>query len=353
MDLRRWRRPVVTAALVAAVVLVGGGSSAAPAPLRAPADSLCRLASNDEYVARVDRILAYYRHILEYHHPPEADDKWRAAASAVEAGEYGFTPLFQLQACSVDEYDLSGAISDQGGMYYGLRQVIYDPEFHGDAWRAAPIDIEVAWYAELGLEGLIAGWSTIARLDHENVGDIQRLLSLGLAHATNPDRDAILGAGAYADFVADKDRHLGYEFTYAFTDLGGKTVQLARHKGLLWASGPHTMAEYLLDDPSEWELIDVGPRVYGWSVLAPLLRFGYFHEQFLVPVATAIVQFDRARDGDWRIEGEESVAFDAIDNYPTNAFDAVLEALRRNPGAAEAVFEATGDQRVEDLLEDS
>jgi hypothetical protein len=196
--------------------------------------------------------------------------------------------------------------------------------------------------------GLIGGWSTIAQLDHEDLGVIQQLLSRGLAHATNPDRDAVLEAGVYPDFVADKDRYLGYYYIYTFTDLGGRSFELARYERLRWTVTSRWT--YLLNEPGDWKVADTGPRVYGWSVLAPLLRFGEFHEEFLTPVATAIVEFDQEHNGDWSIEGEEQVSFDSFDDDSTNAMDAVLEALGRNPAAAEAVFNATGDQRVQDLL---
>jgi hypothetical protein len=352
---RRGRRRVAGAAL-GALLLIGGGITAALALSRTPdpdPNGLCEIADNDTYVARVDRILADYDRVVDAivaDDDTEPDTRLSAVAAANDAAEYGFTSLFQMQACSIDEVDLSGVVSDRGIFARGLREVIYDPGFRGDRWTA-PIDIEVAWYAELGVEGLIGGWSTIARLDHEDLGVIQQLLSRGLAHTTNPDRDAVLEAGVYPDFVADKDRYLGYHYVDAFADLGGQSFELARYESLRWAVTSRWT--YLFDEPGDWKVADVGPRVYGWSVLAPLLRFGDFHEQFLTPVATAIIEFDQERNGDWVIEGEEPGSFDAFDDDPTGSMDAVLEALGRNPAAAEAVFEATGDQRVQDLLTDT
>jgi hypothetical protein len=341
----RWR---VAGAVLGVLLLIGGGIAATLVLSRSRGGEptgLCEIAANDAYAARVDAILAGYHAAAE---KPEFD----AGMQVGNAAEYGFTPLFQMQACSIEESDLSGRISDQGGTYYGLRQIIYDPEFRGGQWLGTPIDIEVAWYDELGVEGLIGGWSTIARLDRDGVvGELQRLLSLGLTHVTNPDRDTVLDAGVYPDFLVDKDRYLADGYVDAFIDLGGQSVELARYEPLGWGRDAFG-GDYLLDDPDEWELVDTGPRVYGWSVLAPLLRFGEFHEQFLTPVATAIIEFDQQRNGDWRIEGEEAVSFDAFDGDPTNAMDAVLEALARNPTAAAAVFEATGDPRVQNLLGD-
>jgi hypothetical protein len=347
----RGRRLVVAAVVGFALVIAGSVAAAVAFPrssAREP-NGLCRIASNDHYVAVVERILTDYDYDRVVADPDatRVDPTHDAVSAAGDAAEHGFTPLFQMQACSIAEADLSGFVSDRGGIPFGLRRVIFDPESHEPG--PAPIDIEVAWYAELGVEGLIGGWSTIARMDHESVGLIQRLLSLGLAHVTNPDRDAVLEAGEYPGYIADKDRHLGYEYVYDLTDLGGQDLELARYSPLGWARDAFG-GVYLVDEPDEWELIDAGPRVYGWSVLAPLLWFGDFHEQFLTPVATAIIQFDRARGGNWLIEGEEPVSFDAYDDDPTNAMDAVLEALARNPAAAQAVFEATGDQRLRPLL---
>jgi hypothetical protein len=332
-------RVLAIGAALGAILLIGGGIAYAlvgRSPAQEP-NGLCEVATNDAYAELVDRILRDYDAAAS---APGND----AEANVGDAGEYGFTPLFQMRACSVNE-------SEVPEIHDGLHYIIYDPEFHSDAWWAAPIDVEVAWYAELGGEGLIAGWSTIAWLSRdEEVGDIQRLLSLGLAHATNPDREAVLQAGVYPDFIIDKDRYLGFDYLYAFTNLGSQRLELSRYEPLRWANSRRGV--YLLDEPGDWEVADVGPRVYGWSVLAPLLRFGDFHEQFLTPVATAIVQFDQERNGDWRVEGEDTVSFDAFADDPTNAMDAVLAALARNPAATEAVFEATGDQRVQALLSD-
>jgi hypothetical protein len=336
------------AAVLGAILLIGGGITVALLLLRSPAQApngLCEIAANGTYADLVDGILADYD-------ASAADPQFDASLQVGNAAEYGFTPLFQMQACSVGESDLSGIVSDQGGIYFGLRQIVYDPEFHGEWWWGTPIDIEAAWYAELGVKGLIGGWPTIARLDRDDVvGEIQRLLSLGLAHATNPDRDAVLEAGVYPDYLIDKDRYLGYDYMHAFIDFGGQRLELARYEPLRWASSRR--GTYLFDEPGDWKVADVGPRVYGWSVLAPLLRFGDFHEEFLTPVATAIIEFDQERNGNWLIEGEEPVSFDAFDDDPTSAMDAVLAALARNPDAAEAVFAATDDQRVQDLLTDT
>jgi hypothetical protein len=336
----RGRRRVVGAVLGATALFVASGIIAALILSGSPApepNGLCEIATNDAYMARVDGLLADYEGIV-------ADNDDLRFDPATMATRYGFTVLFQMQACSIDESDLIGTTPNS------LRYVIYDPEYDGDE-PAAPIDIEVTWYAELGVDGLIGGWSSIARLDRVyGLRNVQRLLSLGLAHVTNPDRDAVLEAGVYPDYLVDKDRYLAHHYTNAFADLGGQSVELARYEGLRW--GPTFGGDYLLDDPGDWELADTGPRVYGWSVLAPLLRFGDFHEQFLTPVATAIIQFDQQRNGDWRVDGEEPVSFDTFDDNPTSAMDAVLQALARNPAATEAVFEATGDQRVQALLSD-
>jgi hypothetical protein len=334
-------RRLVVGAVLGTILLIGGGITGVLVLARSPAQAptgLCEIAANDAYADLVDSVLADYD-------AAAADPQFDAGLQVGNAAEYGFTPLFQMQACSLNQSDLSE-------VPFGLQQITYDPEFHSDAWLGTPIDIEVAWYAELGVEGLIGGWSTIARLDRtDDVDEAQRLLSLGLAHATNPDRDAVLESGVYPDFLVDKDRYLGFDYIYSFTDLGGQRIELARYARLRWVS--QFRGEYLLDDPGEWELADVGPRVYGWSVLAPLLRFGDFHEQILTPVATAIIEFDQERNGDWRIDGEDAISFDAFDDDPTSSLDAVLEALARNPAAAEAVFEATGDRRVQALLSDS
>lgn len=333
---KRGHRIVVAVATLVGV-LVAGGTAAALVLSRSqgqPPNSLCKIASNADYAIRVDGILS------EYDAAMRANPRFDAGVQVGDVAEYGFTPLFQMQACSIDE-------SDVPHIHDGLQQVVYDPGIHGQAWWGTPIDIEAAWYAELGAEGLIGGWSTIARLDHDGVREIQRLLSLGLAHVTNPDRDAVLEAGVYPDFLIDKGRYLGFYFRYALNHLGGQSVELARYKPMRWTSSHRDT--YLFDHPDDWELVDTGPRVYGWSVLAPLLRFGDFHEQFLTPVATAIIEFDQQRNGDWTIEGEQPVSFDAFNDDPTSAMDPVLEALNRNPAAASAVYEATGDQRVQAL----
>lgn len=77
-----------------------------------------------------------------------------------------------------------------------------------------------------------------------------------------------------------------------------------------------------------------------------MLRFGHFHEDFLVPVATAIVEFDRAKGSDWTVDGEGPVSFDLFSEDSSNAMDAVFEALSRNSAAAEVVYAATGDERI-------
>ncbi|HEY8474423.1 MAG TPA: hypothetical protein VIL37_17545 [Natronosporangium sp.] len=329
------------AAVVIAALLLGVGAVAAVvvmnrAAARQPV-GLCRLETNDAYRAIARRTLGGYWAAGQ----AAGND---AVASVADVAAYGLAPLFQMRACSVNALDLTTRLPD------GLRSVIHDPEHHSGALPAAPIDIEVAWYAELGVDGLIAGWSTIARLDLQTeVGELQRLLGLGLAHATNPDRGAVLAAGQYPDFLIDKDRYLGYSYTVDFIDFGESQVELARYARLSWA-GSSESDQYLRDDPAAWRVEATGPRVYGWSVLAPLLRFGDFHEAFLTPVATAIIEFDRQRRGDWSIEGEQWVSFDAFEGSSTDAMPAVLEALRHNPAAAEAVLAATGDERVADLL---
>jgi hypothetical protein len=334
-SLARRNRWLVAGAVSAAILLVGVGAAVTLRPSQPEATDLCDIAANEEYAALVDRLLADYLAVLA---DPESD----ADAQVGNAGEYGFTPLFQMRACSIDEEDLAY-------FPFGLQQIIYDPAFHSDAWPAPPIDIEVAWYAELGVEGLITGWSTTARLaPSDAVAEVQRLLSFGLAHTTNPDRRAILAAGVYPDLLVDRDRYLDDGYVAAFVDLGGQRIELARYRSLRWAWG--RWGTYLFDEPGDWELSDRGPRVHGWSVLAPLLRYGEFHERFLAPVATAIVEFDQDRQGEWGIEGEEPVSFDTMGGDPGNAMDAVLAALSRNRSAAEAVFEATGDPRVQRLL---
>lgn len=297
----------------------------------------CEIKSNDEYAAVVDEALAGYD-------AAASDPANDAVMNVGNVAEYSFAPLFQMRACSFGEDDLQD-------LHEGVQHVLYDPEFHSAAWRAAPIDIEVAWFDNLGVDGLLTGWGDLARSreDDDTAADLQRLLSTGLARATNPDREHVLASGVYPEFLIDAETYLSVPYTAAFIEIGSGEVQLAEYSDLLW--GGESRGKYLVSDPEDWELERSGPNVHGWSTLAPLLRFGDFHEDFLTPVATAIVEFDQAHKGDWVIEGEEAVSFDMFDEEPTNAMDAVLAALSRNPDAAAAVYDATGDDRVGALLE--
>ncbi|WP_100447831.1 hypothetical protein [Glycomyces xiaoerkulensis] len=252
------------------------------------------------------------------------------------------------------------------GVPFSLTEVIDAPGHNSPGLPAAPADLETAWFDELRPEGLVTGWGLGATMhqggafwETDNGSDsppdfaaeVQELLGTGLAHATNPDRTSLIDEGNYTEIVLDPEYHLGEEYTGRFIELGSSEVPMVKYTGapVLGRDDEHT--EDLVErHGGEWRIDAVGPTVHGWSVLAPLLRYGDFHEEFLVPVATAIIEFDVAVGGDWTVEGEEPLSFDLAGDDPSNAMSAVLEALSRNPSAAAAVHEATGDDRVADLL---
>ena len=318
---------VLSGALVIALSMV-----ILPRVFSGESKDICSIRTDSEYVAIVDEALEGYR--------TASDDPANDTVMNIgNVAEYSFTPLFQMRACSI-------GVGDTQRIHEGMQHAVYDPQFHSDAWYAAPIDVEVAWFEALGAEGLLTGWGELARGagDARAVDSIQRLLSSGLARATHPDRQLVLDAGIYPEFLIDDEVYLDAVYTDEFVELGGSEVDLAGYSDLRWVSG--SQGQYLLSDTEDWSLEERGPTVHGWSVLAPLLRFGHFHEDFLVPVATAIVEFDRARGGDWTVDGEGPVSFDLFSEDPSNAMDAVFEALSRNSAAAEVVYVATGDERI-------
>ncbi|MCH7232324.1 hypothetical protein L0U85_15880 [Glycomyces sp. L485] len=267
--------------------------------------------------------------------------------------------LFERQSCTYPGLALFAAM---------LMEVVDTPGHNGPDNPAAPADLETAYFDELGAEGLVTGWGlgatrycggTFWETDDGPdtpppfAVEAQEMLGIGLAHVTNPDRETLIDEGNYTELILDPEYHLGEEYTSRFIELGSSQVPLVKYAGspVLGRDDEHT--EDLNNfHGGEWEIDTVGPTVYGWSVLAPLLRFGDFHEDFLTPVATAVIEFDIEHGGDWTVEGEDPLWFDLTLDEPTNAIDAVLEALSRNPAAAEAVFEATGDDRVAELRND-
>ncbi|QSB05426.1 hypothetical protein [Natronoglycomyces albus] len=205
----------------------------------------------------------------------------------------------------------------------------------------------------LGVNGLAATWNNMIRHDEPR--------SLEWNHIEQEDRDfnpEALGerkqefqekAGLLVSVLTSPryEEHLKVDFTGQWIELGSQVVQTRSYTaGIYWY--------YYTDDPNRdpdtWEVVEEGPQVYGWSILAPLLRFGDFDESFLVPVATAAIEFDQELDGDWRIEGEEEISFDLFNDDTTSSIDAILEALSRNPEAAQAVYDNTADQRLTNLL---
>lgn len=173
------------------------------------------------------------------------------------------------------------------------------------------------------------GSLAVSEIDWEELNtELQEELGLAIAELSRPWNDSVRPG----------------EFAEAWTNLGGQTIQTRTY-----AWDPDIFAT-VPNDEYDWTVIAEGPQVYGWSIMAPLLRFGDFHEDFLTPVATAIVEFDQAHEGDWLIEGEDAISFDMFDDDPADAMDAVLEALARNPAAAQEVYSATGDERIGDLI---
>ncbi|MGH8791686.1 MAG: hypothetical protein ACRDXX_03465 [Stackebrandtia sp.] len=253
-----------------------------------------------------------------------------------KAGEaediYGFrdAAVFAYHAarCSNKDVGFTIGISEYS-------QVKYADNSNAPAWEH-PEALASVFNDYLEAEGLLSGWAVLSQDEEaQTKGDgdwvhlesEQELIGIGLAEVTDPDREAGLG-GDYIDQLRE---------------LGGKKIQLRTYE---------FDVAYYTQWTDEWNLVEEGPAVYGWAVLAPLLRFGEFHEDFLVPVATDIVKFDQERDGEWVVEGEEWVSFDPLALEATDGMEPVLEALSRNLEAAEQVAEATGDPRVEALLEE-
>lgn len=188
-----------------------------------------------------------------------------------------------------------------------------------------------AFYVDyLANDGLLSGWSSlclqVTERTEDDLADLQQKLGEGLAVATQPG------------FQRVNDNW------DALRKLGNQKIQLrtyAQPKGVeAW--------EYT----KKFEADENGPVVFGWSVLAPLLRFGEFREDFLVPMAASILTFDEKHPRGWTVPGEKWVSFDAKATDPEveDAVEPVLAALDRNVKAAQKVLEVTGDERVAELL---
>lgn len=202
-----------------------------------------------------------------------------------------------------------------------------------DPEKYAPGDTAPVFFEEqLTVAGLYSAWNTVMRFDGKVAGkdpkDIQEGLQEDLGHALALSTDPTT-TGHLGDDYRDELLKL------ATAKLDSRTYASPRGQSY---------------DP-EWKLESQGPTVYGWSLLAPLLRYGDFDAEFLTPVAIAAVEFDHERDGDWSVPGEKAVAFDPGDPDAETGMSAVLAALSRNDEAAKSVAEATGDERVAKLAE--
>ena len=174
--------------------------------------------------------------------------------------------------------------------------------------------------------GLYAAWSNLARaVDVANDSDfsaidakvLQELLGHALADITDPGRVRVVSPG----FVSEL-HHLGAE-----------KIQPKRL--------------YPADGANGW----VGPVEYGWTIFTPLLRFGDFHESFLVPLAVEILRFDQANGGNWAVPGQPShLSYDLYAPDATTGMPALLEALSRNRTALEQVSAQVPDPRLDALL---
>lgn len=315
---------------------------------------VCELKSNEEYRSVMDERLAPYEYdtlLAEFDNPSAVD----AANHAEDIGNRSYITIFTMRSCTyTDRLHV---------IQRSLDKVVNElPNQSGIGYRAAPADLEAGWFEDLGVDGLLTGWAMVslvgseqafwdtdltAETASEDAEKIQALFSHGLANATNPDRETLIAENNYTPFNLNADFYLSEDYIDRFIELGGSEVTLAKYEGLRWIEGPGASASDIYrPDSGAWKPEAVGPTVHGWSVLAPLLRFGHFHEDFLVPVATAIVEFDRAKGGDWTVDGEGPVSFDLFSEDPSNAMNAVFEALSRNSAAAEVVYAATGDERI-------
>lgn len=153
----------------------------------------------------------------------------------------------------------------------------------------------------------------------------QEELSLALAEATRSDRVV----------------HTSPEYVEGLRYWGSRPLRLDRYWDAfgdgIWY--PH------------WVKVFDGPVVYGWSVLAPLLRFGDFDPDVLTVLAVDIIEFDREHDGDWAMPGQRIPVLDYADPDAVNGMSAVLAALENNPVAAGQVADRTGDPRILALLD--
>lgn len=188
----------------------------------------------------------------------------------------------------------------------------------------------------VGARGLLAGWSTVTQRTETPGGDdpkefqkhFQKSIGKALSVATDPDSST---EGSSKAFVSD------------LIDASDAEVEIR-----LYNIPPVVVTSGVRTD--DWQLQSNGPTVYGWSILAPLLRFGDFHEDFLVQVATPLVMFDQKQGGDWTVKGEKTASFDMFAPNADDGMGAVLEALSRNKEAAKKVAKETGDERVKELL---
>lgn len=223
--------------------------------------------------------------------------------------------------------------------------------------RNADQELAVYYDKVLTTEGLLAQWNNAVRRDGDRTDYSQTMEDFGdktKESWNSENRDFQEALGNSLGFLSDPALQSDLESPLAesWMEYGDEVIQTRTYN---WAS------RWDEDEYGPWEVRVEGPFAYGWHILAPLLRFGDYHEDFLAPVATAIFEFDAEVDGDWTIdpgefsndgdsEGREPISFDAFNDDPTDAIEPVLEALSRNQEAAQQVYDATGDPRIEELL---
>lgn len=322
--------------------------------------AVCELKPDDEYRSVMNERLAPYQHdtlLAEFDDPAAVD----AAGYAEDIGNRSYIPMFAIQSCMY---------ADQLRAVNGALNAVVNelPNRNSTGHRAAPADLEAGWFEDLGVDGLLTGWAMVALIGNgqafwdtglsadmaaERAEEIQSLFSHGLANATNPDREALIAENNYTPFSLNPDFYLGEDYLERFIEFGDRETTLAKYEGISWIESPATPgSDIYRPDADAWKPEAVGPTIYGWTALAPLLRFGHFHEDFLTPVATAIIEFDQKHDGDWAGNGAEYHSLDLFGNGEPDAIDAVLEACARNQAAAAAVYAATGDERLMPFLGD-
>ena len=289
-----WVRSI--SAVLAAVVL-GGCAAGDDVSLPEGVRDLCRVWTAEEYVAFDEGAIA------------------RSGQSGASIAEKTYTDV----ACVYSIHPGSELFVD---VFWAWSEAYSDDPEMDD-----PAVSMLAYYYEAGLapEGLIGLWGNIATVaEADERGMTQEGLGVTLAEATDTSR---------------RD-HVSEEYAEGLIALGDQKIQLRSYDILYLPT----------EAPVEWEVESVGSIVYGWSVVVPLLRFGEWHEDFLVPVAKAVFAFDHAHDGNWGVSGEDPVSFDIYAPESASPIGPLLEALSRNGDAAAAVAETVDDPRLDELV---